>query len=144
MSDRLRARLLYILLALGTIALGLGVHWWGNALGPTLRDVVGDALWAAMIVWWIGAFIPRVSLGRRAFAALAICFAVETSQLYHAPALDAVRRTTAGSLVLGSDFDPRDLVAYTLGVFGAVLAEWSVRRWLRDASQRAGDDLACG
>jgi hypothetical protein len=41
---------------------------------------------------------------------------VELSQLYHAAALDAVRATTAGHLVLGSGFDLRDLVAYGVGV----------------------------
>lgn len=53
---------------------------------------------------------------------------METRQLYHAPALDALRRTTAGHLVLGSGFDPRDLLAYTLGVVAAVLLERALHR----------------
>jgi hypothetical protein len=61
---------------------------------------------------------------------LAICFAVELSQLYHAPALDALRETTAGHLVLGSGFDPRDLIAYAAGVCAAALVDrmWLARR----------------
>ena len=47
-------------------------------------------------------------LAWRAAVALAFCFAVEFSQLVHLPALDALRRTTAGHLALGSGFDPRD------------------------------------
>ena len=43
--------------------------------------------------------------------------------MYHAPALDAFRRTTAGHLVLGSGFDPRDLAAYAAGVLTAVFLE---------------------
>ena len=116
----------YIALALATIAVGLGVHWYGDVLGPTLQDVLGDSLWAAMIAWWIGAAVPQASLRVRAGVALALCFSVEVSQLFHTPALDALRSTTAGQLVLGSGFDPRDLVAYTLGVLAAVLLERTV------------------
>jgi Protein of unknown function (DUF2809)/Peptidase family S58 len=104
----LDARMRYFALAVGTMALGLAVHWGGGALSPALRDILGDALWAAMVSWWMAAAAPALRLSRRAGAAIAFCFAVEFSQLYHAPALDAIRRTTAGHLVLGSGFDPRD------------------------------------
>jgi hypothetical protein len=56
------------------------------------------------------------------------------SQLYHAPALDALRATRAGHLVLGSGFDARDLAAYTAGVAAAVLLERAVRRRGRPAA----------
>jgi hypothetical protein len=125
---RLRTRASYIALALGTIALGLGVHWRGAPLGPTLRDVFGDALWAAMVTWLVGAVAPGVSLRIRAATALALCVGVEVSQLFHTTVLDALRTTTAGELVLGSGFDPRDLAAYTLGVLAAALLERAARR----------------
>ena len=125
---RLRTRASYVALALGTIALGLGVHWRGGVLGSTLRDVLGDALWAAMVAWWIGALAPAASLRIRATAALAICAGVEVSQLYHSTVVDALRSTTAVSLILGSGFDPRDLVAYALGVLLAVIVERAMVR----------------
>jgi hypothetical protein len=125
---RLRTRASYVALALGTIALGLGVRWRGVALGSTLRDVLGDALWAVMVAWWVGAVAPAASLRIRAAAALAVCVGVEMSQLYHTAALDALRSTTAGSLVLGSGFDPRDLMAYTLGVLVAAVLERGLAR----------------
>ena len=103
---RLRTRASYIALALGTIALGLGVHWRGGALGPTRRDALGDALWAVMVAWWVGAVAPTASLRLRAAAALAVCLGVEVSQLYHTPVLDAVRSTTAGDLIPGSGSIP--------------------------------------
>jgi hypothetical protein len=105
------------------MALGLGVHWRGGVLGSTLRDVLGDALWATMVAWWIGALAPAASLRIRSTAALAICAGVEVSQLYHSAVVDALRSTTTGSLILGSGFDPRDLVAYALGVLLAVIIE---------------------
>ena len=132
MTPRLRARLAYVALALGTIAVGLAVHLGGRALAPgarDVRDVLGDALWAVMVAWWVGALAPGLAPGRRAALALAACFAVEASQLLRAPALDAVRRTTLGHLVLGSGFDARDLVAYTLGVLAAVALERAWRGW---------------
>jgi hypothetical protein len=118
-----RARATYVTLALATIGVGLLVHARGAALGPAARDVLGDALWAAMIAWWVGSLAPTARLGPRSAVAYAICVTVELSQLYHAPWLDAVRATTLGRLVLGSGFDPRDLAAYALGVGAAVLTE---------------------
>jgi hypothetical protein len=118
-----RARAVYVALALATIALGLLVHLRSTVLGPAARDVLGDALWAAMIAWWTGALAPRARLAMRSASAYAVCVAVEVSQLYHAPTLDAVRATRLGHLVLGSGFDPRDLAAYALGVAGAALLD---------------------
>jgi len=118
----------YVALAVGTIALGLAVHWRGDALSPAVRDVLGDALWAAMVVWWISAIAPASRLPWRAAVALALCFAVEFGQLWRFPALDALRRTAAGHLVLGSGFDPRDFGAYAAGVLTAVLLERAAKR----------------
>ena len=81
-----------------------------------------------MIAWWIGALAPSASLRVRVPWALALCVGVEVSQLYHTTALDALRSTTMGQLVLGSDFDPRDFVAYALGVLVAAFIERAVIR----------------
>ena len=118
----------YAAFALGTIVVGLAVHLRGSALSPGVRDVLGDALWAAMVTWLIAAIAPALRLPWRAAIALACCFAVEFSQLVRTPALDALRRTMAGHLVLGSGFDARDLVAYSGGVLAAVLLDLALRR----------------
>ena len=123
-----RQRVPYVALALLTIALGLAVHLRGRALDPAVRDILGDALWASMIHWWLGALAPRASTLARAGVAIGICFAVEIGQLYRAPWIDAIRRTTVGHLLLGSDFFPRDLAAYALGVLLAALAERALLR----------------
>ncbi len=129
----------FLALALATIGVGLVVHRGaGGALPPAARDVLGDALWAAMIHWWIGVAAPAAPPGRRALAAVACCAAVEASQLVRLPALDAVRRTTLGHLVLGSDFDARDLAAYALGVAAAAAGEAALVRGRRRRPAPAG------
>jgi len=116
-------RLAFVSFALGTIVLGLAVHFFGSGLAAAPRDVIGDVLWAAMIAWWIGAIAPRSPLRVRAIVAIGFCFAVELSQLYSTPSLDALRHTTIGLLTLGTGFDPRDLLAYATGVLIAALLE---------------------
>lgn len=76
----------------------------------------GDALWAWMVLLLLGLLWPRLSANRLAWLALAVSFAVESSQALHAPWLDALRATTPGHLLLGSDFDPLDLVALAVGI----------------------------
>jgi len=118
-----RRRAIYIALALATISVGLLIHFRGAAIEPAVRDATGDALWAAMVTWWVGTLVPAARPAVRGAAAYAVCVGVEVSQLYHAPAIDAARATLVGQLVLGSGFDPRDLAAYAVGVAGAVLID---------------------
>lgn len=127
-ADTPTDRLAWLGMALATICAGLGIHEIGFGLAGTARDVTGDALWAVMMFAWVGALWPRRSLTARAGIALLICWIVEFSQAYHAPWLDAVRRTTVGQLVLGSGFDVRDLASYALGILIACALEASVRR----------------
>ena len=121
-------RLRFVALAIGTIVAGLTVHWGGRSLPFIVRDVLGDALWAMMIVWWLGALAPAAKAALRALVAIGVCWAVELSQLYHAPLLDAWRGTPIGQLILGSGFDTRDLAAYAVGVVIAFVLELAFRR----------------
>lgn len=125
-------RVRYLALAATTIVIGLVIHWGTATMNPAARDVLGDALWAAMIMWLVSAAVPAVRLIARSAIALAICVVVELSQLLHTPALDALRSTTLGHLVLGSGFDPRDLVAYAGGVCVAAIVD---RTWLANLTR---------
>jgi hypothetical protein len=111
-----------------TIGLGLVIHWHGAPLGPTARDVAGDALWAAMMFWLVSIVAPGVRWSVRGIIALCICFAVEESQRFRSPSLDTLRDTTMGHLVLGSGFDPRDFASYTAGVLAAMLLDRGLKR----------------
>lgn len=123
-----RSRLRYLILAAITIALGLLLQQVRSSLPFTLADVVGDALWGVMIYWLVGVLLPQSRTLGKAAIALAICWLVELSQLYHAPWIDSWRATTLGHLVLGSGFDLRDLVAYAIGVLVGVRLETTVLR----------------
>lgn len=128
---------MYLALAAATIGVGLAVHLGGRGLPFVLRDVLGDALWAGMVFWWAGVVAPRASVGARAAGAVVFSYSIELSQLCHTAALDALRRTTVGHLVLGSGFDVRDLVAYAAGVGAAALLDRGIVRRLDRG--RSGD-----
>lgn len=135
-----RHRLTYALLALGTLVVGLASRRYGAALPAFLADYAGDTLWAALVFFLLALLFPAASTRALAAAALAIAFAVETSQLYHAPWIDALRATRLGALVLGYGFLWSDLVCYSVGVALAVGIDVFLCRW----SQERRDKKAQG
>ena len=44
-----------------------------------------------------------------------VCYAIEGSQLCHAPWIDTIRHTRLGALVLGYGFLWSDIICYTVG-----------------------------
>ncbi|RQP24850.1 ribosomal maturation YjgA family protein [Piscinibacter terrae] len=112
------------------VALGLASRKLPGLFPVALGKYPGDALWALMVFCIAGAVRPAASTARLAAVALGISFAVEFSQLYHAPWIDGIRSTTLGHLVLGSAFGWIDLAAYTVGVVigAAVDALWRKAR----------------
>jgi len=115
-AARSRSRALYAILILVVIVAGLASRRYPSLLPAQLGKYPGDALWALMVMLLFGFAKPRWSIARTAVAALSTSFAVEFSQIYQADWINAIRETTLGHLVLGSGFDPRDLLAYTVGV----------------------------
>ena len=134
-------RSIYVGLALVTIGAGLAFRSFSGNLPHALRDVTGDALWAAMLFWWVSAAAPAVRLRSRIAVALLICTAVELAQLYRSPLLTSIRSTTVGHLVLGSDFDARDLAAYAFGVIAASVVDALLTRFDRGKSASRSGDL---
>jgi hypothetical protein len=117
-----RNRLSYFIAGCVVIALGLGSRRYASWLPKFLAEYSGDALWALMVFVGIGFFVPRWSSFRVAAAALLFAFAVECSQLYHAPWIDGLRRMRLGGLILGFGFLWGDLLCYTIGVaFGCLI-----------------------
>jgi Protein of unknown function (DUF2809) len=110
-------RTTYAALAAATVVLGLL-----SRRVPGLPSGIGDALYATLIFWLIRFVSPGAARLHAGAAAIGLCFAIEVSQLYHAPWIDAVRDTRLGGLVLGHGFLASDLAWYVVGVLlGAVI-----------------------
>ena len=127
-SHPTRSRPLYAILIVLVIAAGL---LWRSSFLPLpsfLTKYGGDALWALLIFVGLGFVFNRTSTQRLALGALCFSWAVEFSQLYHAPWIDTIRSTLPGRLILGSTFNWLDLPAYALGIAIGAVVEFSFRR----------------
>ncbi|WP_163991266.1 DUF2809 domain-containing protein [Pyxidicoccus caerfyrddinensis] len=115
-----RVRLTSLVLAVLVLALGLASRSKSVAWPPFFAEYAGDTLWALLVFLLLRFVAPARPVLHVAAAALAFSFAVEFSQLYQAPWLNAVRRTLPGRLVLGAGFLWSDLVCYTAGVLAGL------------------------
>ena len=127
-----RSRLVTGALLLATIAAGLASRSYPTWLPAMVARYAGDTLWATAAFWMLATIRPsgrRLPLGA---AALGIAVAVEVSQLYHAPWIDAVRATRIGALALGQGFLWSDLWCYAAGVALAAAADLAIRGSVRE------------
>ena len=111
------------------LVIALGLIWRSSfvSLPGVLSKYGGDALWSLMVFLGFGFWFPNWSTGKLAGVTLVFSFTVETSQLYHAPWIDAIRETRLGGLVLGSVFNWPDFLAYSVGVLVGGAAEMMLR-----------------
>ena len=135
MKSRRRNWLIQITLVALAVIFGLGSRRCAHALPGFISAYAGDTLWALAVFFGIGLVLPRASTGTIAPLAIAFSVAVELSQLYHAPWIDAIRHTKIGGLFLGFDFVWSDLVCYGIGVALGVSLELVIGMVPRD--QRA-------
>jgi len=100
------------------MVIGTGLLWRSGLLplSDFLAKYGGDALWALLVFLCLGTAFRRSSTLRIAAGAVCFAWAVELSQLYHDPWIDAIRTTLFGRLVLGAAFNAPDLIAYVIGV----------------------------
>lgn len=118
-----RSRWWLLVCLIAVIALGLASRKFPSLFPAILGKYPGDALWAMMVFGGLAFAKPRASTGRLTALAFAISCAVEFSQLYQAPWLNAIRDTTLGHLALGSTFSWFDIAAYAAGVLVAFLVD---------------------
>ncbi|RMH87474.1 MAG: DUF2809 domain-containing protein [Calditrichaeota bacterium] len=123
LSGVTRRRSRYGVLILMVVILGLSTRRLPHLFPALVVEYGGDTLWALNVFLVLGFLFPRLPTLRVAALALGISFAVEFSQFYHAPWIDAVRDTPLGGLLLGYDFLWSDLVCYTVGVGMGVIGE---------------------
>jgi hypothetical protein len=117
----------WLVLALLVMGLGLASRVKAFAWPGFVGAYVGDMLWALMVFLLLRFAAPTRPASRVAVAALAFSFAVELSQLSHAPWLEAARRTLPGRLVLGQGFLWSDLACYSVGVLLGLAVDRAMR-----------------
>lgn len=88
-------------------------------------DIAGDALYAAAVFTGLVVLWPRARRAVLALLAAAWCVAVEVLQATGLPSALAERFPPI-ALVLGTGFDPRDLVVYVLAVAAAMSLDAAV------------------
>lgn len=105
--------------------IGMGLFWRSGivAFPPAVAKYGGDALWALLVFVILGVGFPRASTISLSLAAAGYSFAIEFSQLYHAPWLETIRGTRLGHFAIGSTFNSPDLIAYVLGIGMGATAE---------------------
>ena len=99
------------------MALALGVDCKSSIVVQSSIAAIRSAICVSLTV-------TLISVRRLALVALGIAWAVEFSQLWHPPWLDAIRATTPGHLVLGSAFGGIDLLAYAVGIVIVAGIDW--------------------
>jgi hypothetical protein len=100
--------------ALLTLALGLTTRPLGR-VAPYLSDPLGGVLYALFLTRLLRVFWPKITPARLALGVFLFCAIVEFAQILQTPWLVALRHTLPGNLVLGTGFDPIDLLYYALG-----------------------------
>ncbi|MFF2815189.1 DUF2809 domain-containing protein [Kitasatospora cineracea] len=106
-------------LALGLVAPGL--------VPAGAASLLGGALYTALLYTLLSAAAPRLGPWTAGTAALAAGWAVELFQLTGLPA-DLGRHSRLARLVLGTTFDPVDLLGYALGAAAATALHGLARR----------------
>ena len=107
------------------VVTGLVVHRW--APSGIFSDITGDALYAVAAYLAVVIVVPRATPVLVGAIALGWCVAVELFQLTGLP-LAWGADIPPLRLVLGTGFDPRDLLVYGAAVAASVLVDLVVAR----------------
>ena len=105
------------------VLLGLSSRRYASLLPAFFARYSGDTLYAVMIFIGVAFLFPRWRSVRVAVVSLLFCYAIEVSQLYHAPWMDDIRHSMLGGLIFGFGFLWSDLLCYTVGVTFSLLSE---------------------
>ncbi len=107
------------------VLLGLASRSHSLLIPIFLKEYAGDTLWALTAYLMIAMLFPRLAIRRVAIIAGLFSWAIEISQMYHAPWIDQIRHVRLGGLVLGYGFLWSDLICYAVGISIGVLLESS-------------------
>lgn len=111
------------IIILFTIAVGLFVRIRRSLFPEWINFWLGDALYAFMMYYIVGAIFSGWASKSRTALALGTCYSIELLQLYQAPWITSVRATLPGKLIFGSGFLWSDMAAYLVGVAAALCVD---------------------
>ena len=134
MQQTHRSRPLWAGLIAVVIVFGLGTRSPALPFSRGITSCIGDAAWALAVFFGYGLLLPGLSTVKIVVLAATTSLLVELSQLYHGAWIDAIRGSTLGHLILGSGFDPLDLVYYSIGLGVGALIEAGLFRMARKRS----------
>jgi drug/metabolite transporter (DMT)-like permease len=123
---RVRSRAAWLGAALAFLGVALAIRA-AVPLGSRPEQMSGTALYAAMTYAGALVLLPRLPPFAAGGIALAWCWGAELFQLTGIPAVLSAK-SLAARLVLGSSFDPVDLLWYPLGVVPLMAAHLLSRR----------------
>ncbi len=106
----------YVIIVVMVVMLGLLSRRFSSWFPEIINLYVGDILWAMMVYFFIKVFFPYWPIIKVGLIGLSFCFLIEVTQLFQAPWINAIRKTTLGGLILGFGFLWSDLLAYSLGI----------------------------
>lgn len=113
-----------------TIALGLSSRKFPEVLPDFVHEHAGDALWAAMVYFGFRFIFLDKPFLLSALLALIFSILIELSQLYQAPWINEIRRTTLGALIFGSGFLWIDLLRYIFGILITISIDFLINKRL--------------
>ncbi len=118
----LRFQKTYFFLAIGIFLLEVIIaNYWNDSF---IRPVLGDFLVVILIYCSLRTFLNIAPIPL-ALGVLAFAFSVEALQYFRFADYIGWKNTALRRMTLGSTFDWRDLVAYTLGISLVILVEQS-------------------
>ena len=128
-SQLILVRISFLISALTIMLVGLASRRYRQHLPSFVGEYSGDTLWALMLFLIVSFVLAGRPIRQRCGISMALAFAIEFSQLYHAHWIDSIRSTTMGGLVLGFGFLWSDLVCYLVGIAAGALIELTMRHW---------------
>ncbi|MCK5727734.1 MAG: DUF2809 domain-containing protein [Methylococcales bacterium] len=112
----------YLPLLMILIAMGLASRTISNQLPNWYVMYAGDFLWA-MLIFFMYCLVFNLKAKKAFIISIITVYLIEISQLFHPQWLDYLRSIKLFSLILGFAFLWSDIVAYTFGLFFAVIVD---------------------
>ncbi|MFK8005016.1 MAG: DUF2809 domain-containing protein [Saprospiraceae bacterium] len=99
------------------LTIGVGLFSRSRFISELIYPYLGDLLYCLMFYFIFGFLFPKMKSVNVLLSCVAVCFAIEISQLIQVDWLNEIRNTTLGKWTLGSGFLWSDLVSYLIGGF---------------------------